>query len=218
MFTGLVEEIGVASSVMRSPKSLRLSIYAKKILEDLKIGDSVSVNGICLTVTESGRNHFTVDAVEETVSRSNLGRIKIGDKVNLERAMTLTTRVGGHLITGHIDGVGEIKGKIIRDQGFEIILSVPKEIQKYLVTKGAVGVDGVSLTVARISPEGAHLAIIPLTTQNTILGTKNIGEKVNIEVDILSKYLEGLLQGEAPGQSEKMMLSAGFMPLGIWDN
>ncbi|MFA4967293.1 MAG: riboflavin synthase [Candidatus Margulisiibacteriota bacterium] len=218
MFTGLVEEIGVVSSLIRSPKSLRLTIYAKKILNDTKIGDSVSVNGICLTVTETGRNHISVDAVEETLTHSSLAKIKIGDKVNLERAMMLTSRLGGHLITGHIDGVGEIKGKIIREQGFELILSVPKDLQRYMVTKGAIGIDGVSLTIARITGEGVHVAIIPLTSQNTILGNKNISEKVNIEVDILSKYLEGLLQGEAPGQSEKVMLSAGFMPLGIWDN
>jgi len=218
MFTGLVEEIGVVSAVIRSPKSLRLTIYAKKILNDTQIGDSISVNGVCLTVTETGRNHISVDAVEETLDHSSLAKIKIGDKVNLERAMMLTSRLGGHLITGHIDGVAEIRGKIIRDQGFELILSVPKDLQRYLVTKGSIGIDGVSLTVARITAEGVHVAIIPLTAQNTVLGAKNIGEKVNIEVDILSKYLEGLLQGEAPGQSEKMMLSAGFMPLGIWDN
>ena len=218
MFTGLVEEIGVVSAVIRSPKSLRLTIYAKKILNDTQIGDSISVSGVCLTVTETGRNHISVDAVEETLDRSSLAKIKIGDKVNLERAMMLTSRLGGHLITGHIDGVAEIRGKIIRDQGFELILSVPKELHRYLVTKGSIGIDGVSLTVARITAEGVHVAIIPLTAQNTVLGAKNIGEKVNIEVDILSKYLEGLLQGEAPGQSEKMMLSAGFMPLGIWDN
>jgi riboflavin synthase len=218
MFTGLVEEIGVVSAVIRGPKSLRLSIYAKKVLHDAKIGDSISVNGVCLTVTETGRNHISVDAVEETLDNSSLAKIKIGDKVNLERAMMLTSRLGGHLITGHIDGVAEIRGKIIRDQGFELILSVPKNLHRYIVAKGSIGVDGVSLTVARITAEGVHVAIIPLTAQNTILGVKNIGEKVNIEADILSKYLEGLLQGEAPGQSEKMMISAGFMPLGIWDN
>ncbi len=218
MFTGIVEEIGVVSAVIRGAKSMRLSIYAKKVLQDIRIGDSLSVNGICLTVTETGRNNVSVDLVEETLHASNLGKLKIGDKVNLERALMLTSRLGGHIITGHIDGVAEIKGKILKETGFELILTVPAELQRFLVPKGAVGVDGVSLTVSRITPEGAHISVIPHTAQSTILGIKNIGDRVNLEVDIISKYLDGLLQGEAPGQAEKIMLSAGFMPLGIWDN
>jgi len=218
MFTGLIEEVGVVSAIVRGSKSLRLTIYAKKIIPDIKTGDSVSVNGICLTVTGSGRNHLNVDVVEETLSRSSLAKLKMGDKVNLERALLLTTRLGGHIMTGHIDGVAEIRGKIAKDEGFELLLAVPKELGKYFVPKGSVGLEGVSLTVARITTEGVHVAVIPYTAQNTTLSIKNIGDKVNIEGDILSKYLEGLLQGEAPGQSEKVMLSAGFMPLGIWDN
>jgi len=218
MFTGLIEEIGVISAVVRGAKSLRLTIYAKKILSDIKLGDSISINGICLTVSAMGRNNISADVVEETLRRSSLAKIKIGDRVNLERAILLTTRLGGHIMTGHIDGLAEIKGKIATDSGFELLLTVPRELQKYIAPKCSVGIDGVSLTVARITQEGVHIAIVPHTSQNTILGTKNIGEKVNLEVDILSKYLEGLLQGEAPGQSEKVMLSAGFMPLNIWEN
>jgi len=218
MFTGIIEEIGVISTLIRGGKSLRLSVYAKKVLEDLKVGDSVSLNGVCLTVTELGRNHFSVDAVEETLKYSNLSRLKIGDKVNLERAAQLSSRLGGHIMNGHIDGAVDIKGKIVRETGFELILSLPKELKRYLISKGSVGIEGVSLTIAKISSEGVHVAVIPHTAQHTTLGLKNVGEKVNLEVDILSKYLEGLLQAEAPESTEKVMLGAGFMPLGIWDN
>jgi len=218
MFTGIIEEIGVISTLIRGGKSLRLSVYAKQVLEDLKVGDSVSLNGVCLTVTELGRNHFSVDAVEETLKHSNLSRLKIGDKVNLERAALLSSRLGGHIMSGHVDGLVDIKGKIVRESGFELILSLPKELKRYIISRGSIGVEGVSLTVARISAEGVHVAVIPHTAQHTTLGLKNVGEKVNLEVDILSKYLEGLLQAEAPESTEKVMLGAGFMPLGIWDN
>ncbi|HTY14038.1 MAG TPA: riboflavin synthase [Candidatus Omnitrophota bacterium] len=218
MFTGIVEEIGVVSAVVRGAKSMRLSIYAKKAVQDVRIGDSLSVNGICLTIVETGRNRVSVDLVEETLRASSLSKLRIGDKVNLERALTLNSRLGGHLMTGHIDGVGEIKGKLLRETGFELIVSVPVDIQHLIAPKGSVGVEGVSLTVARISPEGIHVAVIPHTSQNTILGSKNVGDKVNLEVDLISRYVDNLLQGDAPPQSERIMYSAGFMPLGIWDN
>lgn len=218
MFTGIIEEVGIISAVIRGPKSLRLTIYAKKVASDIKIGDSLSVNGICLTVTESSRNHVSVDVVEETLKKSSLSKLKIGDRVNLERAIMLTTRLGGHLMNGHIDSIAEVRGKIASDAGFELILSVPNELRKYIVPKGSVGIEGVSLTVARITQEGVHIAVIPHTAQSTTLGSKNIGDKINIEVDILSKYLENLLQPEPQGNTKSFMLSAGFMPLGIWDN
>ena len=218
MFTGIIEEIGVVSALIKGSKSLRLSVYSKKVLTDLKVGDSISVNGACLTAVEVGGNHFSVDAVDETLRRSSLTNIRIGDHVNLERALTLSTRLGGHMMTGHIDCLGEIKGKIARDQGFELIIAAPGDFFKYIVPKGSVGVEGVSLTIASISPEGFHIAVIPHTIQTTTLGKKNIGEKVNLEADIISKYLEGLFQDENVSQSDKMMMNAGFMPLGIWEN
>jgi len=218
MFTGLIEEIGVVSALIRGSKSLRISIYAKKVLPDTKLGDSIAVNGICLTVAEMGRNHFAVEVVEETLRRSSLTKIKIGDTVNLERAVQLVTRLGGHLMTGHIDGVAEIKSKIIKETGFELLLSLPRELKRYIAPKGSIGVEGVSLTVAKVTPEGIQVAIVPHTSQQTTLGQKNVGEKVNLEIDILAKYLESLLQIENSGQSERVMMNAGFMPLGIWEN
>jgi riboflavin synthase len=218
MFTGLIEEVGVISALIRGSKSLRISVYVKKVLPDTKLGDSIAVNGICLTVVEMGRNHFAVDVVEETLRRSSLAKIKIGDAVNLERAVQLTTRLGGHLMTGHIDGVAEIKSKIIKETGFELLLSLPRELKRYIAPKGSIGVEGVSLTVAKVTPEGIQVAIVPHTAQQTTLGQKNVGEKVNLEIDILAKYLESLLQIENSGQSERVMMNAGFMPLGIWEN
>ncbi|KAF0133523.1 MAG: riboflavin synthase [Candidatus Saganbacteria bacterium] len=218
MFTGIIEEIGIISSVVRNAKSLRLSVYAKKVLDDLKLGDSISVNGVCLTVSELGRNHFVVDVVEETLARSAFIKNRIGDKVNLERALLLTSRLGGHIMTGHIDCVAEIKGKIAKSSSFELILSIPKDYLKYIIQKGSIGVDGVSLTVVKLSADGAHAAIVPHTAQSTTLGQKNVGDKINVEVDVLPKYLESLFQLEPQSQSEKMMLTSGFMPLGVWEN
>jgi len=218
MFTGIIEEIGVVSTLIRASKLLRLSIYAKKVLDGTRLGDSIAVNGACLTVVEMGRNHFSVEVVEESLRTSSLSKLKIGDRVNLERALTLSARLGGHLTTGHIDGLAEIRGKIMKDDNFELILSVPRDLVKYIVHKGSVSIEGVSLTVSRITNEGIHVAVIPHTAQMTTLGHRNIGEKVNLEVDILAKYLEKLVQGDPPGNTENLMVSAGFMPLGIWEN
>lgn len=220
MFTGIIEEIGVIAALVRNGRALRMGVHAKKVIVGLKVGDSVSVNGVCLTVVELGRTHFVTEAVEETLKKSSLGSLRLGDKINLERALLLTARLGGHIMTGHIDGVAEIKGLLKKDEGFELVLNVSPHLRRYIVPQGSIGVDGVSLTVARITAEGIHLAVIPLTSQQTCLGAKNIGDKVNLEVDILSKYIEKFIQGVEmpPSPSEKMMLTSGFFPMGIWDN
>jgi len=219
MFTGITEEIGVIAALVRNGRALRMGVHAKKIMIGLKVGDSVSLNGVCLSVVELGRTHFVVEAMEESLKKSSLGALRLGDKVNLERALLITARLGGHIMTGHIDGIAEIKGKIKKDDGFELVLTISPHLRRYVVAQGSIGVDGVSLTVARITPEGVHIAVIPLTAQQTILGVKNIGEKVNLEVDILSKYIENFVQGGEPATpAEKMMLTSGFFPMGIWDN
>jgi riboflavin synthase len=219
MFTGIIEEIGVVAALVRNGRALRMGVHAKKVMLGLKVGDSVSLNGVCLSVVELGRTHFVVEAVEETLKKSSLGALRLGDKVNLERALLITSRLGGHIMTGHIDGVAEIKGKIKKDEGFELVLTISAHLRRYVVAQGSIGVDGVSLTVARITPDGVHIAVIPLTAQQTILEAKNIGEKVNVEVDLLSKYIENFVQGGEPATpAEKMMLTSGFFPMGIWDN
>ncbi|MFA4905466.1 MAG: riboflavin synthase [Candidatus Margulisiibacteriota bacterium] len=220
MFTGLIEEIGVIAALVRNGRALRMGVHAKKVILGLKVGDSITVNGVCLSVVEMGRTHFVVEAVEETLKKSSLGSLRLGDKVNLERALLLTARLGGHIMTGHIDGVAEIKGILKKDEGFELVLTVSPHLRRYIVPQGSIGIDGVSLTVARITAEGVHLMVIPITAQQTSLGAKNIGDRVNLEVDILSKYIENFIQGgdAPPSPAEKMMLTSGFFPMGIWDN
>lgn len=219
MFTGITEEIGVVAALVPHGRALRMGIHAKVTMAGLKVGDSVSLNGVCLSVTELGRTHFVVEAGEETLKKSCLGALRLGDKVNLERALLLTARLGGHIMTGHIDGCAEIKGKIKKDEGFELVLTIPPHLRRYIVAQGSLGVDGVSLTIARITAEGVHIAVIPITARQTTLGNINIGEKVNVEVDLLSKYIENFIQGGEPASpAEKMMLTSGFFPMGIWDN
>lgn len=218
MFTGIIEEVGIVSSIVRKAHGANLSISLKKALNDLALGDSVAVNGVCLTVADISRNAFSANISEESLKVSNLSQLKSGQKVNIERALTLSTRVGGHIMTGHIDGIVELKGKIARDDGYEIIFSAPQKLRKYIIEKGSVGIDGISLTVSKVSNDGFSIMIVPFTARYTTLGQKQIGDKINFEADIISKYLEGLLQGEAPSATEKVFLNAGFLPIGITDN
>src|SRR3989339_820316 len=204
MFTGIVEEIGVISSIVRKGVSCRFVISLKKQFKDILKGESIAVNGVCLTVVEIGRNGFAADISEETLKTSTLSRFKIGQKVNLERALALNSRLGGHMMTGHIDGVSEIVDKIARGNGYELFFKVPAKLNKHIVPKGSVALDGISLTVANIFKEGFSVMIIPHTAQYTTLSQNQIGDKVNLEVDILSKYIEGLLKGENESPTEKM--------------
>ena len=218
MFTGLIEEIGVISSLVRSSQSSKILVHAKTVLSDLKLGESVSINGSCLTVTEVGRNYFTVVAVQETLKRTNLIKLRIGDRVNLERALSVKGRLSGHVVAGHIDCLAEVKGKIMKSAGFELILSVPRHYLRYLVAKGSVAVEGVSLTVAKLDKDSITISIIPQTAKTSTLGQINIGDKLNIEVDIFSKYIERHLRGMAPSDTEKMLLNSGIFPIGIVEN
>ena len=218
MFTGIIEEVGTVSLVVRKGNSSYVSITLKKALSDLAIGDSIAVNGVCLTVTDISRNSFSANISEQSLKVTTLAQLKVGQKVNLERALTLAGRLGGHIMTGHIDTVIELKGKIAREDGYELIFSAPEKIRKYIIDKGAVGLDGISLTVAKVNLDGFSVMLIPHSTRFTTLGQKQIGDKINFEADIISKYLEGLLQGDAPTPTEKVFLNAGFLPIGITDN
>lgn len=193
MFTGIIEEIGIVKSV----KSKVITIEANKIFEDLKLGDSVSVNGTCLTVAsfENKIFHkiFNADITLETLSRTNLGELKSGFKVNLERALTLNGRLGGHIVSGHIDGVGIIKNISKNSDDIKLIIEVSPNLMKYIIEKGSVAVDGISLTVAEVNKNNFSVAIIPHTLKETILYYKKTGDKVNIENDIIGKYVEKLL-------------------------
>lgn len=190
MFTGLVEEVGTVKYVLKSSKSAKISIEAKKILEDVKLGDSISTNGVCLTVTEFANNSFTVDVMPETIRHSNLRNIKIGSKVNLERALRVGDRLGGHLVSGHIDGVGIITEYKVEENATWVSIKAPSELLKYIIKKGSVALDGTSLTVAYVDDEIFKVSIIPLTKEETTILSKKTGEEINIECDMVGKYIE----------------------------
>jgi len=189
MFTGIVEEIGT----IKGKGNNFLVIQAKQVLDDLKQGDSIAVNGVCLTVTEVTKDAFNVDIMPETLKLTNLSTVSIGDKVNLERAMRLGDRIGGHLVSGHIDGLGKIVDKVVEGKNWIFEISVPLELSKYIIKKGSVAVEGISLTVAEVETERFKICLIPYTLTKTTLGKKNIGNLLNIEVDMIGKYIEKFL-------------------------
>lgn len=191
MFTGIIEEMGIVKSI----KSKVITIEANKIFDDLKLGDSVAVNGTCLTVSSFSNKIFNADITSETLSRTNLGDLKSGFKVNLERALTLNGRLGGHIVSGHIDGVGIVKNISKKSEDIELVIEVPTNLMKYIIEKGSVAVDGISLTIAKVdnNKNNFSVAIIPHTLKETVLYYKKAGDKVNIENDIIGKYVERLL-------------------------
>lgn len=194
MFTGIIEEIGEIQSIKKGDKSSRLLIKANKVLKDTKIGDSISTNGVCLTVTSISSNSFEADVMAETLRKSNLGDLKKLNKVNLERALSIKSRLGGHIVSGHIDGVGKIADFTKEDNAVWITIKAPTEILRYIVLKGSIAIDGVSLTVAYVDDEIFKVSIIPHTGDETILLNKKIGETVNLECDVIGKYVEKLLK------------------------
>lgn len=193
MFTGLIEEIGNVLSVQRYNNASRLMIHCSKVLENIKVGDSISTNGVCLTAVEVNSNSFVADVMPETMDKSNLSLFRVNDKVNLERAMVLGSRIGGHLVSGHIDGMGEIIQKKIIDRATLIDIKADDSLLKYMIEKGSIAIDGVSLTIVSVSDYYFTVSIIPLTSNETTLTLRNTGFKVNLEVDMISKYVERLL-------------------------
>lgn len=193
MFTGIVEELGALEAIKRDAFNMELTFRAKKVLIDVALGDSIAVNGVCLTVTHFTENNFTVDVMPETFRRTSLGQLQMGSKVNLERALTLQTRLGGHLVSGHIDGVGKIKEKRREQNAIVISIYAPAEIFKYIVPKGSIAIDGISLTVVDHNEDSFWVSIIPHTASLTTLGFKDTGDLVNLEVDVIARYLENLL-------------------------
>lgn len=200
MFTGIVEEMGAVKAVDQTLAGTRLRLLAKLILDDLPLGASVSVNGACLTVVDVDDQGFAVDVSPETLSVTTLGELATGDPVNLERAMKLSERIGGHLVSGHVDGVGAIASR--RQDGNAVVLTIeaPPEIMRYCVPKGSMTVDGISMTINGVQDRSFSLAVIPHTAQSTTLGMKQAGARVNLESDLIGKYVERLLQerGQLP--------------------
>ena len=193
MFTGIVEEIGEIAAVASGAKSARLTIKGDMIFSDLKLGDSVSVNGVCLTATEINGKNFTADVMAETMRRSNLGLLKKGSRVNLERAMAADGRFGGHIVSGHIDGTGIVRSFEKEDNAVWLTVTAEEKLMRYIIEKGSIAIDGVSLTVARVFRDAFAVSLIPHTAAETILLTKKTGDKVNLECDIVGKYVEKLI-------------------------
>ena len=199
MFTGIVEEVGSVAAVVRTGSSSNITIRAAKVLEGTRLGDSICVNGVCLTVTRLGHGSFTADVMNETLSRSSLGSLKSGSPVDLERAIAADGRFGGHIVSGHIDGTGTIAE--VRNDGIAVWYKIAAEprVLRYIVEKGSVAIDGISLTVAAVTARDFSVSVIPHTAANTVLGSKSAGDVVNIENDIIGKYVERLMQ---PAESE----------------
>ncbi|MAN94485.1 MAG: riboflavin synthase [SAR202 cluster bacterium] len=189
MFTGIVEEVGVVAKISDNG----MTVLATKVTEDLKLGDSIAVNGTCLTAVSFDRTEFSVDLSPETVRRTSLGRLSVGGPVNLERALLASDRMGGHIVQGHVDGTGRIMSTKRDGDSTIFRIRVPKRLNRYIVEKGFVAVDGISLTVVKIGASSFTLAVIPYTLKNTNLAALSVGDRVNLEADILAKYVESLL-------------------------
>lgn len=196
MFTGLIEEVGEVTSVTRKGNSAQITVNASKILKSTKIGDSISTNGVCLTVTEKTPNTFTVDVMPETMNRSNLKNFKYGSKVNLERALRVGDRLDGHMVSGHVDGLGKIANYRKEDNAVWITIEADKSLLKYIIEKGSIAIDGTSLTVAYVDDRSFKVSIIPHTGEATTLLDKKIGDEVNLECDMVVKYIEKFMKFE----------------------
>lgn len=216
MFTGIVEEMGKIVRVEKGAKSSRLTVSGDKIFSDLKLGDSVATNGVCLTVTSFSKGIFTADVMNETLKRSNLGELRQGSMVNLERAMIANGRFGGHIVSGHIDGTGVI-AKIEQDDiAVWYTIRADRKIMKYIIEKGSVAIDGISLTIARVTDNDFSVSLIPHTAKETVLGYKKTGDTVNLENDVVGKYIEHFLsfkeepETKSSGITKEFLLKAGF--------
>ncbi|MEV7702836.1 riboflavin synthase [Streptomyces sp. NPDC088922] len=203
MFTGIVEELGEVTAVEKLDDASRFRLRGPVVTEGAKHGDSIAVNGVCLTVVGLGENEFTADVMAETLDRSSLGALAPGSRVNLERPVALGGRLGGHLVQGHVDGTGHIVERKVSENWELVTVSLPAGLARYVVEKGSITVDGVSLTVVDAGPDFFTISLIPTTLALTTLGLKQPGDPVNLEVDVLAKYVERLLaHGSGPGAGE----------------
>jgi len=194
MFTGIVEELGRVKAIELQADALRLTIEGPLVVSDANRGDSIAVCGTCLTVVEHDETSFTADVMQETLNLTSLAGIEVGDPVNLERAMTAATRFGGHVVQGHVDGLGEVISRTPSENWELVQVRIPKNLMKYIVLKGSITIDGVSLTVNQVGEDFIGLSLIPETLALTTLGTKQPGDKVNVEADVMAKHIERLLE------------------------
>lgn len=189
MFTGIIEETGCVKEIKRSAQTLELKMEASVVMKNIQLGDSIAVNGICLTVTDFSENYFAVDVMPETFQTTSLAQLTENAFINLERSMSADGRFGGHFVTGHVDGIGEVRQKTIKENAILFAIAVPEHLSIYLMTKGSISIDGVSLTIFGCDETSVSLSIIPHTAKATVLGEKQIGDTVNLEIDMMAKYL-----------------------------
>lgn len=216
MFTGLVAELGTVQKLAQQGESYHLTVAAAKVLQNLKIGDSVAVNGACLTVVSMDDTAFTADVMPETVRLTNIGSLHAGDRVNLERTLRLCDGLDGHIVSGHVEGLGVIASR--RPEGIAMVVTIntPPELLKYIIKKGSIAIDGISLTVMQVTESSFSVSLIPHTAKETTLGFKDVGDSVNLETDIIGKYVEQMLkfnpkQTQEPALNKNMLLENGFI-------
>jgi riboflavin synthase len=197
MFTGIVEELGRVAAIQALPdNAIRITIEGPTVLSDANLGDSICVNGVCLTLAEQNGDQFTADVMSETINRTTIGDLLAGSQVNLERPVTLATRLGGHLVQGHVDAVGTVSAREHSENWDVVTITPPKELLKYVVQKGSITIDGTSLTVSAVTDSTFSVSLIPATLEKTTLGIRQIGDRVNLEVDVLAKYVEKLVAAQ----------------------
>lgn len=211
MFTGIVEELGTVERIIPSGNTLQLTIQAKEILSDVHLGDSIAINGVCLTVTQFTPTSFTVDVMPETFQATSLSLLTIGTKVNLERAMSANGRFGGHFVTGHVDGVGFITSKERQENAIYLTISLPEMGTTFVIDRGSIAIDGISLTVFNVTEQSVTVSLIPHTADVTILGSKMIGDKVNIEFDMLAKYVYKALGKATDDSSNQSNITLDYL-------
>ncbi|MDN3614978.1 MAG: riboflavin synthase [Vibrio gallaecicus] len=212
MFTGIVEAVGTLSAITPRGEDITVTVKANKLdMSDVKLGDSIATNGVCLTVVEFDENSYSADLSLETLKKTGFIDYQAGDKLNLEKAMLPTTRFGGHIVSGHVDGVGEIIERNQVGRAIEFWVEMPEEISKYVAQKGSITVDGISLTVNDLRKNAFKLTIVPHTSSETTIDQFNVGRKVNLEVDVLARYMERLLQGQQQNAEPESRLTMEFL-------
>lgn len=211
MFTGIIEEVGVIKNIKMGAKSAVITIQANTVMEDIHLGDSIAMNGVCLTVTSFDKNSYSVDVMHETLRRTNLGALKGGSRVNLERAMAADGRFGGHIVAGHVDGTGMITSMKQDDNAVWIDIETDASVLKYIVEKGSITIDGISLTVAQVDSRSFAVSVIPHTGMHTTLLEKKPGDSVNLETDMIGKYVEKLLGYQEQEQKPKSNITMEFL-------
>jgi riboflavin synthase len=203
MFTGLIQELGTIQSISSNAEGKEFIIKAPNLIKEIEIDDSVATNGVCLTATQIKGDTFKVQAIHMTLEKTSIGTLRVGDKVNLELSLRPTDRLGGHFVQGHVNGLGKIKSIKTIGQNWEIEVAFPKELRKYMISEGSITLDGISLTIARLTSETLTVAIIPHTLEKTSLSAKKVGDVLNLEVDMIAKYIENFLRFDKDSRKEE---------------